>query len=59
VAQFVEGHAGASPSPQLVATLYRATAGNPLFLDGIVRLMRAHRTFDAADRRAFSDLQIR
>src|SRR5208337_3161786 len=41
IARLVREGAGTTPSKKFVAALYQATAGNPLFLDGVVRLMVA------------------
>jgi tetratricopeptide (TPR) repeat protein len=41
VARLVRASAGLAPSERLVTTLCEATAGNPLFIDGVVRLMVA------------------
>lgn len=41
VAQFVEQAAGVTSPDGLAATLYRETAGNPLFVGELVRLLRA------------------
>lgn len=39
VADFVETRAGSAANDDLVTRLYAATEGNPLFVDGVVRLM--------------------
>lgn len=41
IARLVGSAAGRTPSEKLVVTLRQATAGNPLFLDGILRLLLA------------------
>jgi tetratricopeptide (TPR) repeat protein len=41
VRQFVEQSSGQKAKEKLVADLYRATNGNPLFVDGVVRLLIA------------------
>jgi predicted ATPase len=58
VAQFVAGHSGIPPSAELVSRLHRATAGNPFFLDGIVRLLRANRALDVSLPQALANLRI-
>jgi len=41
VGQFVQAAAGYAASPNVVDTLYRSTAGNPFFVDEVVRLLNA------------------
>jgi tetratricopeptide (TPR) repeat protein len=41
VGQFVQAAAGYAASPNIVETLYRSTAGNPFFVDEVVRLLNA------------------
>jgi len=41
VAQFVELSSGQTPDDKLIARLHAATAGNPLFVDGVVRMLIA------------------
>jgi predicted ATPase len=41
VAQMVEARAALAPSTRFVTDLHRATAGNPLFVDGVVRVLMA------------------
>ena len=53
VAQLVEGRTGVAPSSTLVAELHQATAGNPLFVDGVVRLLAAEGRSDAASGAGF------
>jgi eukaryotic-like serine/threonine-protein kinase len=43
-AQMIEARAGARPEPGLVADIYQATGGNPLFIDGLVRVLAAEGT---------------
>ena len=43
VAQFYGFNAGQAPDDDLVSRLHAATAGNPLFVDGVVRIMIADR----------------
>ena len=54
VAQLVEGRTGVAPSSTLVAELHQATAGNPLFVDGVVRLLAAEGRSDAASGAGFT-----
>jgi eukaryotic-like serine/threonine-protein kinase len=59
VARFVAEHSRESPTPELTSMLHRATAGNPFFLDGIVRLLRARPVQPDLDgRRTLRDLRI-
>jgi tetratricopeptide (TPR) repeat protein len=41
IARLVAARAGQTPSEELVARLHGATAGNPLFVDGVVRMLIA------------------
>ena len=41
VGEFVESSAGKKADDKLIADLYQATDGNPLFVDGVVRLLVA------------------
>jgi len=41
VGGFLERRAGAAPAAELVALLHQTTSGNPLFLDGVVRMLLA------------------
>ena len=54
IARFVRDGAGAIPSKKFVTALYRATSGNPLFIDGVVRLMVAKGKFGSQSIRADS-----
>lgn len=40
-AQLIRARAGASPSPRLVSDVHQATGGNPLFIDGLIRVLAA------------------
>jgi tetratricopeptide (TPR) repeat protein len=40
-ALMIQARAGAPPSPRLVSDIYQATAGNPLLIDGLVRVLAA------------------
>jgi tetratricopeptide (TPR) repeat protein len=48
VARMVEVRAQRAPDPELVAALSRTTAGNPLFVDGIIRVLAAEGRFGSA-----------
>lgn len=41
VAEFLTQTSGSVPAAEVVAALHRATGGNPLYLDGVVRLLLA------------------
>jgi tetratricopeptide (TPR) repeat protein len=58
VARFVAEHSRESATPELISMLHRATAGNPFFLDGIVRLLGARPGPDLRGQRTFRDLRI-
>ena len=51
VAQFVSLHSAQIPDDDLVSRLHVATAGNPLFVDGIVRIL----TTDGGEHESASD----
>jgi tetratricopeptide (TPR) repeat protein len=46
VGQFIANSSGTKADETLVADLYQATDGNPLFVDGVVRLLVAEGKFD-------------
>ena len=46
----VEDRAQRSPSAAFASELYRVTAGNPLFVDGVVRVLLAERNLGTSDR---------
>ena len=48
VGEFVESSSGKKADDKLVADLYQATDGNPLFVDGVVRLLVAEGKVDRA-----------
>ena len=50
VTQMVEDRAQRLPSAAFVSELYRVTAGNPLFVDGVVRVLMAERNLGTSDR---------
>ncbi len=50
VTQMVEHRAQRLPSAAFASELYRVTAGNPLFVDGIVRVLLAERKLGTSDR---------
>ena len=49
-AQMIEERAGAPSSLRLVSDIHQATAGNPLFIDGLVRVLAADGTLGSTDR---------
>jgi predicted ATPase len=50
VTQMVEDRAQRSPSAAFASELHRVTAGNPLFVDGVIRVMLAERKLGTSDR---------
>lgn len=50
VTRMVEDRAQRSPSAAFASELYRVTAGNPLFVDGVVRVLLAERNLGTSDR---------
>ena len=51
VAQFIAVSSGQTPDDKLVARLHAATAGNPLFVDGVMHMLTADRS--TGDETAF------
>ena len=49
-ARMIEERAGVPPSPRLVSDIHQATAGNPLFIDGLVRVLAAEGRLRNASR---------
>ncbi len=49
-ARLIEERAGTPPSPRLVADIHQATAGNPLFIDGLVRVLAAEGSLTGISR---------
>ncbi len=58
VARMVEARAALAPSPSFVADLHRATAGNPLFVDGVVRVLIAEGKLAGAERLDLSGFKL-
>jgi tetratricopeptide (TPR) repeat protein len=58
VARFVQERGGQAAEPGLVGTIMRATAGNPLFLDGVIRMLVAEGKLARSDRLTMQDLRI-
>jgi len=50
VTRIVENRARRSPSAAFASELHRVTAGNPLFVDGVIRVMLAERSLGTSDR---------
>ncbi len=50
VTRMVEDRAQRLPSDAFASELYRVTAGNPLFVDGVVRVLLAERNLGTSDR---------
>jgi predicted ATPase len=49
-AQMIEERAAAPCSPKLISDIHQATAGNPLFIDGLVRVLAADGTLSSTNR---------
>jgi hypothetical protein len=58
VARMVEARAALVPGASFVADLHRATAGNPLFVDGIVRVLIAEGKLAGAERLDLSGFKL-
>ena len=58
VARMVEARAALAPSASFVADLHRATAGNPLFVDGVVRVLIAEGKLAGAKRLDLSGFKL-
>ncbi len=58
VARMVEARAALVPSASFVADLHRATAGNPLFVDGVVRVLIAEGKLGSAERLDLSGFKL-
>ena len=58
VARMVEARAALAPSVSFVADLHRATAGNPLFVDGVVRVLIAEGKLAGAERLDLSGFKL-
>ncbi|MFZ0678883.1 ATP-binding protein [Candidatus Binatus sp.] len=58
VARMVEARAALAPNPSFVADLHRATAGNPLFVDGVVRVLIAEGKLAGAERLNLSGFKL-
>jgi tetratricopeptide (TPR) repeat protein len=58
VARMVETRAALAPSASFVADLHRATAGNPLFVDGVVRVLIAEGKLAGAERLDLSGFKL-
>ena len=58
VARMVEARAALAPSASFVADLHHATAGNPLFVDGVVRVLIAEGKLAGAERLDLSGFKL-
>jgi len=58
VAHFVQERVGQAAEPGLVGAIMRATAGNPLFLDGVIRMLVAEGKVTHGNRLTTRDLKI-
>lgn len=57
-ARMIQERAGTPPSPRLVSDIYQATAGNPLFIDGLVRVLAAEGRLRNASRLNLAALRV-
>jgi tetratricopeptide (TPR) repeat protein len=58
VGRMVEVRAQRAPDPEFVAALHRTTGGNPLFVDGIIRVLAAQGRFESAQPTALANYQL-
>jgi tetratricopeptide (TPR) repeat protein len=58
VAQMVEHRAERSPSATFASELHRVTAGNPLFVDGVIRVLVAERKLGTAEHLDLSGFEL-
>jgi tetratricopeptide (TPR) repeat protein len=58
VGRMVEVRTQRAPDPEFVAALRRTTAGNPLFMDGIIRVLAAQGSFENAQPTALANYQL-
>jgi len=58
VAQMIEHRAERSPSATFTSELHRVTAGNPLFVDGVIRVLVAERKLGTAEHLDLSGFKL-
>ena len=58
VARMVEAGAALAPSASFIADLHRATAGNPLFVDGVLRVLIAEGKLAGAEQLDLSGFKL-
>jgi len=58
VAQMIEHRAERSPSATFASQLHRVTAGNPLFVDGVIRVLVAERKLGTAEHLDLSGFKL-
>jgi tetratricopeptide (TPR) repeat protein len=58
IADFVTIRLGTKPAARLVTMLHDGTGGNPLFLDGVMRMLTAQSKLGNTDELAASDLSL-
>ncbi len=58
VAGFVQDRSGMTLEPAAVATIAQLTAGNPLFLEGVVRTLMAEGKFEPSQALQLGDLKL-
>ncbi len=58
IAEFVSTRCAIAPAPGLITMLHRATDGNPLFLEGVVRMLVVEGKLGDAHETASSELKL-
>jgi tetratricopeptide (TPR) repeat protein len=58
IASWLQMRGGGNVSPALLSALIRATAGNPLFIDGMLRMLAVDGRGLDAERRSFRDFRL-
>ncbi|HYL60266.1 MAG TPA: AAA family ATPase [Candidatus Acidoferrales bacterium] len=58
VALMVESRAGMRPGAETVSALYEATAGNPLFVEGVLRVLIGERALEAGAKLGLAEFKI-
>ncbi len=58
VTQMIEHHAERTPSATFASELHRVTAGNPLFVDGVIRVLVAERKLGTAEHLDLSGFKV-
>ena len=56
--RMIQERSGMPPAPRLVSDIHQATAGNPLFIDGLVRVLAAEGKLRDATRLNLADFRV-